>query len=115
MLDKPWDPGIVSSQKMCYQPVQDCTDWLILSLFNNWNIIKFPRKFTTYEEFEEIHQVLLDDISDNMDSLVQYGKYGTINTTYKPTLGYYIVKYVSENHSLQADTKCDGKVVRLVN
>ena len=42
-----------------------------------------------------------------MDSLVQSGKYGDINTTYTPKMGYSVIKFVSEAHPLQDDTKCD--------
>ena len=74
-------------------------------LFNNWNIITFSNKNTTSEEFEEIHQVVLDDISDNMALLVQYGMCGATNTTNPTTLGYYVVNYTSEAYKLQEETK----------
>ena len=54
----------------------------MLGSFNNWNIITLSDKSTTGDAFEDINQVVLDGISDNMASLVQSGKYGTINTTY---------------------------------
>ena len=50
----------------------------MLSSFNNWNIIKKLYKKTTNEAFEEIDQVVLDGISDNMASLVQYDNYVAI-------------------------------------
>ena len=64
--------------------------------FNNWNIITSSQKATTSEAFEEVHQVVLDGISDNIASLVQSGKYGAMNTTYKYTMVYYVIKFVSE-------------------
>ena len=45
--------------------------------------------------FEDIHQVVLDDTSENMASLIQYGKYGAINKTYTSAMGCYIIKFVS--------------------
>ena len=39
-----------------------------------------------------MHQVVLDRISDNMDALVQTGKYGAIYTTDTATTGYYVIK-----------------------
>ena len=49
--------------------------------FNNWNTIQLSHKSTPHDKFDEIHELVLDGIGDNMDSLVQYGKYGTINST----------------------------------
>ena len=48
------------------------------------------------EAFEENHQVFLDGISKNMTSFVQSSKYGAIHTTYSTTMGYYIIKFLSE-------------------
>ena len=48
--------------------------------YNNWNIIHLSPKPTHFKEFGDIHQVVLDSISDNMASLVQPGKYSVINT-----------------------------------
>ena len=38
-------------------------------------------KPSSSDTFDEIHQVVLDGISDNMEYLVESGKYGAINTT----------------------------------
>ena len=67
----------------------------MLGSFNNVNIIILSHKAKTTEDFKKINQVVLDVISDNMDSLVKYGKYGVMNTTYSPTTGYFITKFVS--------------------
>ena len=48
--------------------------------YKNWNIIEITPKSTPYEEFDEIHQVVIDVIIDNMASLVQSVMYGDINT-----------------------------------
>ena len=67
-------------------------------------------KATTSDDFEEIHRVVIDSISDNMDPLVQAGKYFAINTTYMLTMGLYVIKFVSEAYYLQDDTTCDRKI-----
>ena len=51
-----------------------------MSSYTNCNIIEITPKSTTFEEFDEIHEVVLDRISDDMASLAQSGKYGAINT-----------------------------------
>ena len=39
-----------------------------------------------------VHKVVIDGISDNMESLVQLGKYGATNAAYPTTMGYYVIK-----------------------
>ena len=68
-------------------------------------------KSTTSKGFEEINQVILYGISDNMSSLVQYGKYGSMNTTNTSTMGYYVIKFVSDAYTLQYDTTCEGQLI----
>ena len=80
MLDKHWINALIPQQKPRYQPVTNCFYWTVLGSFKNWNIITFSHKATKSEAFEEINQAVLDDISENMASLVKFGKYGAINT-----------------------------------
>ena len=57
------------------------------------NIIQLSQKSTPSDAFDEIQQVVLDGIRDNVDSLVESGKYGSINTTYTTTNGFYLSSY----------------------
>ena len=82
----------------------------MLGLFKNCNIIILSHKATICEAFEEIHQFLLDGISNNMALLVQYDKYDVINTRYYRTIGYNVVKFASEAYTLQEYITCDGKI-----
>ena len=43
----------------------------------------------------KIHKVVLDGISDNMFLLVQYVKYGDINTIYTETTVLYVIEFFS--------------------
>ena len=71
MLYKNWISGILSDKQELYKPVTKCTYWTVLGTFNNWNIIQLSHKSTFYDSFDEIHQVVLDVISDNMALLVE--------------------------------------------
>ena len=66
MLDKPCISSIRSKKQSLYQPVTYCTYWTVLGSIKNWNIIHMSPKSTPFELFEEIHQVVIDGISDNM-------------------------------------------------
>ena len=69
IIDKSWIHGLKPQQQPLCQPVTYCTYWPVLGSFNNWNIITLTRKSTTTDVFEEIHQVILDVISDNISPL----------------------------------------------
>ena len=46
-----------------------------------------------------------------MASLVEYGKYGAINTTDTSTHGFYVIMFTSGAYTLQENTKTDGKII----
>ena len=111
MLDKPWISGISSEKQERYKPVTKCTYWPVLSAFNNWNIIELSSKSTSSDAFDEIHQVVLDGISDNLASLVESGKYGAINTTDTSTNGFYVIMFTLGAYTLQENNKHDEQII----
>ena len=111
MLEKSWISGIPSDKQDRYKPVTKCTYWPELGAFNNWNIIKLLSNSTSLDTFDEIHQVVLDGISDNMASLVESAKYGAINTTDTSTNGFYVIMFTSGAYTLQENTKIDGQII----
>ena len=96
MLDKLCIHGWTPPQQPHYQPVTDFYYYQVLGSFNHWNIITLSYNSTASEDFEEIYQVVIDGISENMASLVQLVKYGVMNTIDTSTMGYYVIKLVSE-------------------
>ena len=95
MLDKPWMSGISIDKQQRHKPITKCTYWPVFGVFNNCNIIRFSQKSTLSDTFDEIHQVVLDLISDHMASLVKSGTYGSINITYTSTHGFYVIMFTS--------------------
>ena len=114
MLDKPWAYVIYPTKQHLYQPAVECTHYPVWGSFNNWNTIQFTNKTTSSEDFDEVHKVLLDCISDNMASFVQLGKCGAINAAYTITMGYYVIKVISEPYTLQEDQTTNGQVINTV-
>ena len=53
-------------------------------------------------------------ISDNMAYLVQLGKYGAINSADPITMGYYVLKYISELYTLKEEQTTFGQVSKAV-
>ena len=111
MLDKPWISSISSDKQERYKPVTKCTFWPVLGAFNNWQIIQFSSKSTSSDTFDEIHQVIIDVISDNMASLFESGIYGSINTTDTSTNGFYVIMFASGAYTLQENTTIDGQII----
>ena len=68
-------------------------------------------KSTPYDAFDEIHQVVLDGISDNTALLFEPGKYGAISTTDTIAHEFYVIMFTSEAYTLQDNTKIDGKII----
>ena len=82
-----------------------------IRVLNNWNIIQLSQKSTPSDAFDEIHQVVLDGISDHMASSVESGQYGSINTTDTETNGFYVIMIISGAYTLQDNTTNDGKII----
>ena len=49
-------------------------------------------------------------ISDNIATLVQTNKFGTIHTTDRSTIGYYVIKLMLEPYTLQEEITCHGQI-----
>ena len=65
--------------------------------------------------FDDIHKVVLDGISENMASLVQSGMFGAINTDDTTTNGLYVIQFLTEEYTLQNNTKLMDKIFMLDN
>ena len=111
IIDKPWISDIQSTKSARYQPVTNCTYWPVLGPYNNWTIIEITPISITFEALDEIHQVVLDGISDNMASLIQSGMYGTINTLDNTSNGFYIIQSISEAYTLKINPTIDGQSI----
>ena len=66
------------------------------------------------QEYDKIHKILLDGISDNMTSLAMTDKYGANTTTDTTTMGFYAVKYMSYAFTLQQDITTNGQLFKAV-
>ena len=56
-----------------------------------------------------MNTVVLDGISDNMASIAQLGRYSAINVSDTTTMGYYVIKQLSEPYTLKEYQTTDGK------
>ena len=45
-----------------------------------------------------------------MAALIKIGQYGAINTKDAATMGYYVIKLMSEPYRIQEETMCDRKL-----
>ena len=70
-----------------------------------------PLKSTSSDTFDEIHQVVLNGISDNMTLLVESGTYGATNTTDTSTNGFYVIMFTSGAYKLQENRTIYGQII----
>ena len=105
-----WKKSI--TKHLCFPPVFYCTYWPVLGSLNKCNIIQFSNKATSSGYFDAVHMVVLDSIRDNISSLVQLGKCCSINSADPITMGYYVIKYLSEIYILKEDQTTYGKVIK---
>ena len=69
------------------------------------------RKSTPSDTFYQKNEVVLDGIIDNMASLVESGKYGSINTIEKTTNEFYVIMFTSGAYTLQENTTIYGQII----
>ena len=82
----------------------------MLGTSNNGNIIPFNNKIKSSEYFYDLYNVVFDGISENMELLLQTGKYGgAIRRTDPKTMVYFIVKFLSNTVTSQEDNTIDGR------
>ena len=55
---------------------------------------------------------MLDRISENMAYLLKWGKYGSTNEAGSTKMGYYVIKYLSEPHTLKEYQTTHGQVIK---
>ena len=111
MIYEPWISGIPSDEQERYKPVTKCTYWPVLGCFHYCNIIQFSYKSTPSYAYDEIHEVVLDGISDNMASLVESGKYGANKKIYTTSKGFYVIMFTYEAYTLQDNATIDGQII----
>ena len=55
--------------------------------------------------------MVFDGRSENMDSFVQLGMYGAINTEDTTKNGFYVIQFLSDAYKLQNNITIDGQVI----
>ena len=111
ILNKPWYSSVSNTEQTLYKPVLKCTYSTVLVTYNNYNAVNFKNKYTPVEDFYDIHEVVLDGISETTALPVQTVNCGFIITTDITTMRYYVVKYLYNIIVLQEDISTDGYIV----
>ena len=75
------------------------------------DIFEITKKSTHFEAFDEIHQNVIDGISDNMASLVQPGMYGAINTAENTKIDSMLFNSSQSNIRYRIYSTIDGQVI----
>ena len=81
MLCNTWTPSLPHILQPCYQYVTVFVYWCLFFTYNKWKTVNFNNKYTSSEQLNDIHKVVLDAISNNMDALIDIGRFIAISTT----------------------------------
>ena len=90
--------------------ILDCVDPI-----RQLEMINFTNRTTYIEDFDDIHRVILNFISENISFIVKAGKYGAMSTTYKIIMGYYVLNFLSNTATLRADKPQKKRYFKQVN
>ncbi len=105
-LDKPWIPGVDMRGQSRYAQNKDCSLWPSYEGANDWGIFQLaPRTEDDRKGARESNLCVLDAIEMRIYMKMKMDDVGAIGTTDDTAMGCYLVKWLSEPYTLQADTE----------
>ena len=87
----------------------------MLGYFNNWDIIHFAHETTSSDKIDKIHQVLLDDISENMSVLVKMANTVPLPQQIKPLWVTMLLNYFWKPTHYKKTQLATEKLVHMMN
>ena len=113
----PWTNNMDAQWFTCNRDVEHPRYWRVdnvvyvsnIGSFNEWKPVTFDNSSTTEEEFDDINQVIIDGISYKIWSFVTRGYFGTVSNDNTKKDGYYMLKFTSNNYTIQEDVILYGR------
>jgi hypothetical protein len=105
-LERPWVLLVEPTMQPCYTQNKECVMWPSCKGANDWKVCALVPKMEAdkKEASESIHCILNAQIAC-MSLIMRKGEVGAVGTTNEAAkVGYYLVKWLSEPYTLQADT-----------
>ena len=76
--------------------------------YNNWRVVDLVTTNVTPEEKEKVYEIILHGIKTRMNERILIGTFGAMRINDEAAQGYYLVKWITEPHTVQDDTVMMG-------
>ena len=105
-LKKPWMPGVEKRGQPRYAENKECSLWRSYEGANNWEIFHLtPKTEDDRVGARQSNVRVLDAIEARISLMMCMDDVGAVGMTDEAAMGYYLVKWLSEPYTLQADTE----------
>ena len=106
-LGRPWVlPCVDVAAQPRYGQNKECTLWPSYEGGNDWKICRLvPKTEADKKGARESHHSVLGAMEAHMSLMIREGEVGAIGTADEATMGYYVVKWLSEPYTLQEETE----------
>jgi hypothetical protein len=105
-LKKPWIPGVHKREQPRYAENKECSLWPSYKGANDWEIFELaPRTEDDKKGAHDSNLCILDAMEVRISLMMHMDDVGAVGTTDEAVMGYYLVKWLSEPYTLQADTE----------
>ncbi len=89
-----------------YTVNMDCKLWPSYEGANNWKIVALvPKMEANKKVAHESLPCILNALEARMSLMMHEGQVGAVGMTDEAAMGYYLIKWLSEPHTLQEDTE----------
>ena len=113
-LALPWKPGVDRAEQPRYARNKKCVLWPSYEGANDWKIRQLqPKTAAEAKGTHESMKCVLEAMVARISLLIKEGEIAAVGTSDEDTLGYYLVKWLSEPYTLQEDTEGMVKGVML--
>ena len=105
-LERPWVPLVEPDAQPRYAQNKECAMWHSYEGANDWKCCALvPKTEADEKEARKSIRSVLHAFEARMSLTVHEGEVGAVGTTDEAANGYYLVKWISEPYTLQADTE----------
>ncbi len=102
----PWIPGVKMREQPRYIKNKECLLWSRYNGANEWEIFELvPRTEDEKKGAGESNLCVLCAMEARISLMMRSGDVGAVGTTDKAAMGYYLVKWLTEPYTLQAETE----------
>jgi len=108
-LKQDWVPTLPFQEQPRYKATTDCSMHDVFQGENDWKLITLvDAKDSDVDLNDEVHELVLEGITDRLETRVAVGGYGAVSTDDPESDGYYMLQWDSEPQTLENDVEIDG-------